>query len=173
MMKFTEVLKEEENSKDIESLKVRIAEDHEHRRKVEEKKRNNRERSEKVQQTLKEQMHHRKVKKEDRRKAQLDHDKKNLDLVSKEEEQFQEYAKTVISEAKLKGRDPYPLVKVAASGPGGGCGPKFDGIGGLRPSYPTSDATGVQLPYYRKDGETHNKAYGHVGRSGKRLGFTW
>ena len=98
---------------------------------------------------------------------------KNLQLVAKEEEQFQEYATNVIAEAKLKGRNPYPLIKAAVSGPGGGCGPKFDGIGGLRPSYPTCDGTGVQLPYYRKDSETHDKAYGHVGRSGKRLGFTW
>ena len=96
-----------------------------------------------------------------------------MELVTKEEEQFQDYAQNVISEAKSKGRNPYPLMKVAASGPGGGCGPKFDGIGGLRPSYPTSDSTGVQLPYYRRDGETHNKAYGHVCKSGKRLGFTW
>lgn len=62
---------------------------------------------------------------------------------------------------------------MAASGPGGGVGPKFDGIGGLRPSYPASDGTGVQLPYFRKDAPTYSKTYGHVGKSGKRIGFTW
>ncbi len=98
---------------------------------------------------------------------------KNLELLVKEEEQFQEYAKKVIAEAEAKERNVFPLVKAASAGPGGGRGPKFEGKGGLRPSYPVSDATGVQLPYYRKDLDTHKKAYGHVGRSQKRIGFTW
>lgn len=112
-------------------------------------------------------------KKEAAHGEQLEYDKRNLELIIKEEEHFQEYAKQVISEAESRGRNPFPLKKVAASGPGGGNGPKFNGVGGLRPSYPASDSTAKQLPYYRKDGPTHDKTYGHVGRSGKRLGFTW
>ena len=91
----------------------------------------------------------------------------------KEEEQFQEYASEMINKAKERKRNTYPLVKAAQAGPGGGRGPKFEGKAGLRPSYPVTDATGVQLPYYRKDKETYTRNYGHVGKSGKRLGFNW
>ena len=45
----------------------------------------------------------------------------------------------VISEAKNQGRNPYPLVKAARAGAGGGRGPQFEGKGGIRPSYLTSD----------------------------------
>ena len=108
-----------------------------------------------------------------KQKEQQEYDRANLELLVKEEEQFQSYAEKVITETKANDRNPYPLIKAAASGPGGGKGPKFEGTGGLRPSYPASDAAGNQLPCYRKDLQTHSKAYGHVGRSGKRIGFTW
>ncbi|XP_065053618.1 cilia- and flagella- associated protein 210-like [Rhopilema esculentum] len=173
MIEYAENVKEQERTKDEELLKIRVLEDQEYEKQMEEKRLNNRVKSQKNQKTLKDQMNHKKEKKQVARKQQLKYDKKILELVVKEEEQFQDYAQKVIGEAKSKGRNPYPLVKAAASGPGGGTGPKFDGIGGLRPSYPTCDATGVQLPYYRKDGLTHDKAYGHVGKSGKRLGFNW
>ena len=100
-------------------------------------------------------------------------DKNNANLLVKEEEMFQKYAHTVIEDAKKGDRNPFPLIKAATEGPGGGRGPKFEGNAGLRPSYIVADATGVQLPHYIKDATIHNRVYGHVGKSGKRLGFTW
>ena len=109
------------------------------------------------------------------RAAELDLDNRNGALLKEEEIQFQEYASKVIAEAKAHDRNPYPLIKAAREGPGGGRGPKFDGKQGLRPSYLVFDGTGVQLPNY-SDGTvegSHTKIYGNPGHSRKRLGFTW
>ena len=86
---------------------------------------------------------------------------------------FQDYAQKVINDAKSSGRNPFVLIKAANEGSGGGRGPKFDANSGLRPSYIVADATGVQLPHYLKDAGIYNHSYGHVGISGRRLGFTW
>lgn len=43
---------------------------------------------------------------------------KNIDMMSLEEDQFQEYAKQVIDEAKEKNAPVYPLVVAAKAGPG-------------------------------------------------------
>ena len=59
-----------------------------------------------------------------------------------EEEQFQSYAKGIIEEAVARNRNPYPLRMAQKSGAGGGRGPKFSGIGGLKPSYMACDVTG-------------------------------
>ena len=107
------------------------------------------------------------------RKALLSSDKKDTEKLVEEEAQFQEYAKKVIEDARKGKRNPYPLVKAAREGPGGGRGPQFEGNAGYRPSYITCDATGVQLPHYLKDDVMHSREYGHVGKSGKRLGFGW
>lgn len=104
---------------------------------------------------------------------QLERDKKNTELLVQEEEIFQEYATKVIEDAKRGERNPFPLIKAKNEGPGGGRGPKFEGNAGLRPSYIVADATGVQLPHYMKDEAVYYQSYGHVGKSGKRLGFTW
>jgi len=104
---------------------------------------------------------------------QLDVDQRNKELLVKEEEIFQNYADKVITNATENGRNPFPLIKAAREGPGGGRGPKCEGNAGLRPSYIVSDATGVQLPHYLKDESVGNRVYGHVGKSGTRLGFTW
>lgn len=109
------------------------------------------------------------------KEAELDLDKRNGELLREEEIQFQEYANKVITEARNNGRNPYPLMKAAQEGPGGGRGPKFEGKRGLRPSYLVGDASGVQLPNY-SDGTvkgSHTKIYGNPGDSRKRLGFTW
>lgn len=102
-------------------------------------------------------------------------DKRNGALLRAEEAQFQEYANKVISEAKEHGRNPYPLIKAAQEGPGGGRGPKFEGKQGLRPSYLVCDGTGVQLPNYSSGTVqgSHTKIYGNPADSMKRLGFTW
>ena len=109
------------------------------------------------------------------RVAELDLDNRNGALLREEEVQFQEYANKVIAEAKANGRNPYPLIKAAQEGPGGGRGPKFEGKQGLRPSYHVCDGTGVQLPNYSNGTVqgSHTKIYGNPGDSRKRLGFTW
>jgi hypothetical protein len=92
-----------------------------------------------------------------------------------EETQFQEYAAKVIKNARDRERNPYPLIKAAREGPGGGRGPKFEGKNGLRPSFLVRDGTGVQLPNYSTatvQGQ-HTKIYGDPRKSRKRLGFTW
>merc|ERR1712106_1112433 len=63
-----------------------------------------------------------------------------------EEKEFLSYARDVIGETVKKGRNPYPMVKAARAGGGGG--PRYGGIGGLKPSYMTCDETGVQMPNY-------------------------
>lgn len=113
------------------------------------------------------------VKKEKEKNDQLEIDNENTNLLIREEEMFQEYANKVIKDAKYTGRNPFPLIKAAQEGPGGGRGPKFEGNAGLRPSYIVADATGVQLPHFIKDQNICSRVYGHVGKSGKRLGFTW
>ena len=59
------------------------------------------------------------------RAAELDLDNRNGALLKEEEIQFQEYASKVIAEAKAHERNPYPLIKAAREGPGGGRGPKL------------------------------------------------
>ena len=109
------------------------------------------------------------------REVNLEGDRRNAASLKAEEDQFQEYASKVISEAIANGRNPYPLVKAAQEGPGGGRGPKFEGKQGLRPSYPACDGTGVQLPSYSNATVkgAHTKIYGNPGDSRKRLGFPW
>lgn len=101
--------------------------------------------------------------------------KANAKAIETEEKQFQEYADQVIKSAKERGRNPYPLIKAANEGPGGGTGPRFDGINGIRPSYLVCDGTGVQLPNYSDAtvGGHHTNIYGNPGQTRKRLGFTW
>ncbi|XP_054767748.2 cilia- and flagella- associated protein 210-like [Lytechinus pictus] len=109
------------------------------------------------------------------RAEQLEMDKKNIDLLAVEEQQFQEYAGKVIKHCKEGGRNVYPLEKAAREGHGGGHGPVFDGKGGIRPSYLTNDRVGVELPYYQK-GSTDEVKYAHIGKPSntrKRLGFVW
>jgi hypothetical protein len=93
-----------------------------------------------------------------------------------EEEQFQSYAKGIIDKAITKERNPFPLRKAAEAGAGGGRGPKFSGIGGLKPSYMACDETGVQMPNYcqRKSTLHLKNKFNPVGNKGKkRLGLIW
>lgn len=82
-----------------------------------------------------------------------------------EEEQFQQYADTLISEAKARGAPVKPLVTAARAGAGGGHGPVLPGNGGTRPSYQVVDSTGVELPTYNPKPSQKNTQ--------KRMGFTW
>lgn len=101
-------------------------------------------------------------------------DKANLELLQKEEQQFQEYAKKVIDHCEQGGRNTYPLRKAAKEGSGGGLGPVFPGKGGLRPSYMTQDKSGVQLPHYQRS-TTEDIKRQMFGKSDtkNRLGFVW
>jgi len=93
-----------------------------------------------------------------------------------EEEQFQTYAKEVIADAISKDRNPYPLRKAAETGAGGGRGPKFSGIGGLKPSYMACDNSGVQMPNYSQRHSTLElkKKLNPAGQKGReRLGLIW
>jgi len=110
------------------------------------------------------------------RELNLACDKTITQLSKLEEDQFQCYAKDIIDEAIEKKRNPYPLQKAAVNGPGGGRGPKFAGIGGLRPSYMACDQTGVQMPNYaqRKSTlDTKNNLSRGAPMGKKRLGFVW
>ncbi|XP_022099019.1 coiled-coil domain-containing protein 173-like [Acanthaster planci] len=105
----------------------------------------------------------------------LEMDKKNLELLAMEEQQFQEYAKKVIDHCEKGERNTYPLRKAAREGHGGGLGPVFDGKGGIRPSYLVNDYTDVELPHYQRN-STDEVKYSHAGNTGKtskRLGFVW
>ncbi|CAH2305720.1 Hypothetical predicted protein [Pelobates cultripes] len=110
------------------------------------------------------------------KEAEVNYAKKTNILLSKEEENFQEYAKQVIDSVSKAGRNPYPLVKAAQKGTGGGRGPVFSGRGGIRPSYLVQDTSGVQLPAYKKDSTQQIKEIydsGDIQKGKTKLGFTW
>ena len=80
------------------------------------------------------------------------------------------------SNIHILGRNPYPMVKAARAGAGGGRGPRFSGVGGLKPSYMTCDETGVQMPNYsqRKSTLELKKKFNLQGnKAKKRLGLIW
>lgn len=92
----------------------------------------------------------------------------NRDLLHLEEEQFQDYAGSVIQKARQRGANVKPLIKAATKGGGGGHGPIFDGKGGVRPSFLAMDSTGVQLPSYQSKHKPKVML-----NTQKRIGFTW
>ncbi|KAH9520065.1 hypothetical protein Btru_059855 [Bulinus truncatus] len=96
-------------------------------------------------------------KEEATRRTQLALDKANVELIEKEEAQFQEYAQKVIDHCRKGGRNVYPLEKAAKIGSGGGSGPVFSGKGGVRPSYLVNDKSGVQMPHYQRDSTEETK----------------
>lgn len=101
-------------------------------------------------------------------------DLNQLDQLKLEENEFQEYAKEVIHQAKQKERNVFPLEKVRTRGAGGGKGPI--NVLGIRPSYLASDLQGGQMPAYRNEATNEirsNIEATKVSESKKRLGFTW
>lgn len=175
MMKENERLAKEEAHRDREILRNRVESDNLYHLKQEEKRTQQLTEAKKLKEFQKTQIDELTERQHQQRASELELDNRNGELLRAEETQFQEYANKVISEAKEHGRNPYPLIKAAREGPGGGRGPKFDGKQGLRPSYLVYDGTGVQLPNY-SNGTTqgaHTKIYGHPADSMKRLGFTW
>lgn len=113
-------------------------------------------------------------KEEDSKKSQLALDKANVELIEREEMQFQEYSRKVIDHCKQGGRNVYPLERAAREGAGGGLGPQFPGKGGIRPSYMVSDKSGVQMPHYQRDSTNETKTQiSGKNPSKNRLGFVW
>lgn len=101
-------------------------------------------------------------------------DKAEKEVLMQEEEEFQKYAGEVITRAKERNVNIYPLIKAARPGAGGGHGPINKG--GIRPSFMSGDSYGVQLPTYQKDSTDDVKnIYGskHIGHAKKRFGFVW
>lgn len=163
----------EKKEKDRLLLQQRVKQDNQFFATIKKERGQQRDEACKLQKKHQHQMTKREDLSEKERNEQLDVDRRNKELLVKEEEIFQNYADKVITNATENGRNPFPLIKAAREGPGGGRGPKCEGNAGLRPSYIVSDATGVQLPHYLKDESVGNRVYGHVGKSGTRLGFTW
>ncbi|EDO49042.1 predicted protein [Nematostella vectensis] len=165
----------EEAKRDQEILRKRVESDKLYHAKQVEKKLEKLHETKNLKTFQMDQVGERKVRKEQEKVSDLKTDLANDMLLREEELQFQEYAQHVISEERKRGRNPYPLIKAAQEGPGGGRGPKYEGKNGLRPSFLVSDGTGVQLPNYANATTqgSHTRIYGDPGKSRKRLGFTW
>ncbi|CAG2250811.1 HNRNPABD [Mytilus edulis] len=132
-LKEAEDRKKELRRQELETIRIREAADEIFRRNEEEKRND------------------RKGKEINKKQKELALDRANLELIAMEEEQFQEYATKVIDHCEKGGRNVYPLRKAAQTGAGEGVGPKFEGKGGIRPSYMVSDKTGRQMPHYQRD----------------------
>lgn len=104
----------------------------------------------------------------------MEFDKKKAKELKAEEEQFQKYAEDVLKEAEETNSCMAPLQAAVRAGAGGGRGPSFDGLGGLRPSFQVLDGTGVQLPSYcRQRRRVQGRPSKQPGSTQKRMGFTW
>ena len=174
-MKQKEKEERQERRRELEALHLKIEADRLFATKQEEKMKQIRQENENLKGFHSNQIEERHKLKLLSRAEQLEMDKKNIDLLALEEQQFQEYAGKVINHCKEGERNVYPLEKAAREGHGGGHGPVFDGKGGIRPSYLTNDRVGVELPYYQK-GSTDEVKYAHIGKPSntrKRLGFVW
>lgn len=150
--------------------------DREWKRQLREKEKKRRSINTEFQNSHLERINNKAAKERHERELNLACDKTITHLNLMEEAEFQDYAKDVIDEAKAKGRNSYPLQKAAVTGVGGGRGPKFSGIGGLRPSLMACDQTGVQMPNYAQRASTKEtkKKWVSCARIGKkRLGFVW
>ncbi|VDI02158.1 Hypothetical predicted protein [Mytilus galloprovincialis] len=173
-LKEAEDRKKELRRQELETIRIRQAADEIFRRNEEEKRVRKREDNETLKNFHFDQTNDRKGKEISKKQKELALDRANLELIAMEEEQFQEYATKVIDHCEKGGRNVYPLRKAAQTGAGGGVGPKFEGKGGIRPSYMVSDKTGRQMPHYQRDSteETKDNIYGKA-QSKKRLGFVW
>lgn len=173
-------LAEKENQKkkakheELEMLELRRAADDLFRRNEMDKQSRRRQEADDLKNFVIDQYNERVNKEEEGKKVQLALDKANVELIEKEEGQFQEYARKVIDHCKAGGRNVYPLEKAAREGAGGGLGPQFPGKGGVRPSYMVQDNSGVQMPHYQRasTNETKKQING-TNPSKNRLGFVW
>ncbi|XP_005104825.1 coiled-coil domain-containing protein 173 isoform X2 [Aplysia californica] len=173
-LKEKEAQKKKSKMEELEMLEMRRAADELFRQNEIDKMMRRKSQNDDLRNFLIDQYNERVDKEEDSKKAQLALDKANVELIEKEEAQFQEYARKVIDHSKQGGRNVYPLEKAAREGAGGGLGPTFPGKGGIRPSYMVSDKSGVQMPHYQRDSTNETKQQIHGKNPSKnRLGFVW
>jgi len=171
-----EVLQAREDRLEAERIEVRekMKGDREWKEQLREKEQRRRATNKEFQQNHLERINERAAFERHQRELDLACDHTINELNKLEERQFQSYAKDIIDEAIVKKRNPFPLRKAADAGAGGGRGPEFAGVGGLRPSYMACDQSGVQMPSYairKSTVETKKKITHSLPRSKKRLGF--
>jgi len=171
-----EVLQAREDRLEAERIEVqeKMKGDREWKEQLREKEQRRRATNKQFQQNHLERINERAAFERHQRELDLACDHTINELNKLEEKQFQNYAKDIIDEAIDKSRNPFPLRKAADAGAGGGRGPKFAGVGGLRPSYMACDQSGVQMPSYairESTVETKKKITHSVQRGKKRLGF--
>ncbi|CAG5120914.1 unnamed protein product, partial [Candidula unifasciata] len=160
-----------EKQEELELLQMRHAADELFRQNENEKCMQRRQNAEQIKNFLIDQYNDHVNKEEEVKKVQLALDRANLELLEKEEEQFQEYARKVIDHCKEKGRNVYPLERAAQKGVGG---PPFAGKSVNRSDYLVSDKSGKQLPHYEGDSTSQTKLQiNGKGASKNRLGFMW
>lgn len=166
----------DEHEKNMELLEIKMEADRVFAEKQSEWRKSERQRLQKLQGFHLAQINERAEKERLQHEEDLYHDSKIVSLLELEENQFQQYANEVIKKAESRKCNTYPLVKAASAGAGGGRGPNFSGKGGVRPSYPVADSTGVQLPKYQRSTTESVKSQYEVKdpvRAKKRLGFVW
>lgn len=175
-MDLKEQLAREDHQNNLELLDVKMEADRIFAEKQTEWRRGRKEKLQNLQHFHASQINERAEKERYHREESLANDLKIIEQLDIEEKQFQDYASGVIAAAKERNCNTYPLVKAAQSGTGGGRGPNFVGKGGIRPSYPTSDGTGVQLPKYQRGSTESIKSQYQTKNpkvAKKRLGFVW
>ncbi|XP_064181280.1 cilia- and flagella- associated protein 210-like [Anguilla rostrata] len=105
------------------------------------------------------------------RGEQLDFDKKYEELISEEEEQFQQYTAAVIDAATNANRNIIPLLRAANHGMWCGLGPIN---GGLRTGYLVPGANYDQIPdYVGTTAADIKRLYENDQADSRRLGFIW
>lgn len=173
-LKEKETRRKQAKHDELEMLEMRRQADEVFRQNEMEKSIRRKQEADGVKDFLIDQYNERVNKEEESKKAQLALDKANVELIEREEQQFQEYANKVISHCKQGGRNVYPLERAAKEGAGGGLGPQFPGKGGIRPSYMVSDNSGVQMPHFQRSSTNETKQQIHGKNPSKnRLGFVW
>ncbi|XP_062517668.1 cilia- and flagella- associated protein 210-like [Corticium candelabrum] len=166
--------KKEEEERDIEMLKQRIELDMKFRRDMMEKEKKKRETARELSSFRFEQIEQRHSVEEQLRAERAEFDKKRAESLKTEEEQFKAYAAEVLQEAEKSNSCMKPLQAAVRAGAGGGRGPHFDGLQGLRPSFQAMDETGVQLPSYcQQRRRVQGRPSDQLGSTQKRMGFTW
>lgn len=101
-----------------------------------------------------------------RREQELEQNRRNLELDDIHEAQFQAYARDVIDHCEQRGRNTYPLRKIASQ--------VVPGRAAQRPDYVVSDETGGELPSFQTCGTDASKqTINGNGDTNKRLGFVW
>jgi len=160
--------------KDEEDLKNRVTIDNEYLASEKKKWGNKRQTAQGFQNFLQDQINQRATKERIAIDNELSCDAKEKEARAREEHEFHKYASDVISRAKARGVNTFPLIKAAQPGDGGGHGP-VDAVG-TRPSFLSTDGYGVQLPTYQKGStEAVRKYYSptDMEHAKKRFGFVW